>query len=80
MADGFRLRCCCRTCVLVLLTAVLPRLERDRPFTLDQLPVLLRNRALVVVYAVTVLMATGYYAGYSYIDRSCSRWLRCRQG
>ena len=72
LALGWRMAFACVAAaalvVLVLLTAVLPRLERDRPFTLDQLPVLLRNRALVVVYAVTVLMATGYYAGYSYIE------------
>lgn len=72
LALGWRMTFVCvaaaALAVLVLLAAVLPHLERDRPFTLDQLPVLLRNRALVVVYAVTVLMATGYYAGYSYIE------------
>ena len=37
-------------------------------FTLKQLPELLKNPFLIALYAVTVFMATGYYAGYSYIE------------
>ena len=37
-------------------------------FTVKQLPELLKNPLLIALYAVTVFMATGYYAGYSYIE------------
>lgn len=37
-------------------------------FTVKQLPELLKNPFLIALYAVTVFMATGYYAGYSYIE------------
>ena len=37
-------------------------------FTVKQLPELLKNPFLVALYAVTVFMATGYYASYSYIE------------
>ena len=37
-------------------------------FGLRQLPGLFRNRALVAVYVSTLLVATGYYTAYSYID------------
>ena len=33
-----------------------------------QLPELLKNPLLIALYAVTVFMATGYYASYSYIE------------
>ena len=38
------------------------------PFTLGQLPLLLKNRVLMGIYATTILFATGYYTGYSYIE------------
>ncbi len=37
-------------------------------FTVKQLPELLKNPLLIALYAVTVFMATGYYASYSYIE------------
>ena len=54
--------------VLVMMTIAMPRVERTEPFTVRQLPDVLRNRALMVIYAVTILVATGYYTGYSYIE------------
>lgn len=54
--------------VAMYLAFVLSKMPAGDPFTLDKLPVLLRNRQLVVMYAVTVLFATAYYTGYSYIE------------
>lgn len=53
---------------LVALAVCFPRLEAGASFTLDRLPELGRNRALVGLYLVTILFATGYYTGYSYIE------------
>ena len=54
--------------VLVYLFALLPKLPVERPFTVSQLPTLLKNRMLVGVYLMVLLIATGYYVGYSYIE------------
>ncbi|MEE8732242.1 MAG: MFS transporter [Eggerthellaceae bacterium] len=54
--------------ILVALTAFLPWMQKDEPFTLRMLPSLARNRHLIVTYGVTILVATGYYLGYSYIE------------
>ena len=48
--------------------AFFPRLEPGAPFTLARLPELARNRPLVGLYLATILFATGYYTGYSYIE------------
>lgn len=53
---------------LVYLGATLPKMEKGEPFSVRQLPELLRNPALLGMYGVTVLVATGYYTGYSYIE------------
>ena len=53
---------------LVYLGVTLPRMEKGEPFSVRQLPELLRNPALLGMYAVTTLVATGYYTGYSYIE------------
>ena len=54
--------------IVAYMTAVCPKLPAGDPFSVRQLPVLLKNRALVTIYAITVLFATGYYTGYSYIE------------
>lgn len=53
---------------LLALAACFPRLDAGERFTLERLPELARNRALVGIYLVTILFATGYYTGYSYIE------------
>ncbi|OUP11076.1 MFS transporter [Collinsella sp. An2] len=72
LAVGWRMTFACvgavALCVLLLMMAVMPRLEKGEPFTLAQLPGLLQNRSLMAIYAVTILAATGYYTGYSYIE------------
>ena len=42
--------------------------RRASVLPLKQLPELLKNPFLIALYAVTVFMATGYYASYSYIE------------
>lgn len=53
---------------VVYQAAVFPAIPAGERFTLKQLPELLKNPFLIALYAVTVFMATGYYAGYSYIE------------
>lgn len=72
LAAGWRMTFACvavaALAVLVLLAALLPNVEKGEPFTLGQLPGLMSNRRLLVVYVVTILVTTGYYTGYSYIE------------
>lgn len=53
---------------VVYQAAVFPAMPAGERFTVKQLPELLKNPFLIALYAVTVFMATGYYAGYSYIE------------
>ena len=61
LAVGWRMTFACvgavALCVLLLMAAVMPRLEKGEPFTLAQMPTLLRNRSLMAIYAVTILAA-----------------------
>ena len=72
LALGWRMTFVCvgaaAAAALAGLVAFFPRLEAGEPFTLDRLPELARNRALVGLYLATILFATGYYTGYSYIE------------
>lgn len=54
--------------IMAYLAFILPQLPTGEPFTLAKLPGLLKNRLLLTLYAVTVLFATAYYVGYSYIE------------
>lgn len=54
--------------IVVYLMACFPKMPVGEPFTLGQLPLLLKNRVLMGIYATTILFATGYYTGYSYIE------------
>ena len=72
LALGWRMTFVCvaaaALCALLALAAWFPRLAAGEPFTLARLPELGRNRALVGLYLVTILFATGYYTAYSYIE------------
>lgn len=72
LAVGWRMTFACVAVVAALvigfMLAFLPRIEAGEPFALRQLPRLLSSRSLIVLYAITALVATGYYTGYSYID------------
>lgn len=50
------------------LALTFPRLSAGEPFTLARLPELGRNRALLGIYLLTILYATGYYVAYSYVE------------
>ena len=54
--------------LLVYQAVVFPQLPAGEPFSLRRLPELLGNRVLVALYVVTMCLATGYYAGYGYIE------------
>lgn len=54
--------------VFFYLSALLPKLAVDKPFTLAQLPALLHNRVLMGIYLMILFISTGYYVGYSYIE------------
>ena len=72
LALGWRMTFVCvgaaAAVALLGLIAFFPRLEAGEPFTLARLPELARSRALVGLYLATILFATGYYTGYSYIE------------
>lgn len=72
LALGWRMTFVCvgaaAAAALAGLIAFFPRLEAGEPFTLGRLPELARNRALMGLYLATILFATGYYTGYSYIE------------
>ena len=72
LALGWRMTFVCvgatAAVALLGLIAFFPRLEAGAPFTLARLPELARSRALVGLYLATILFATGYYTGYSYIE------------
>ncbi len=54
--------------ILLYFCVVFPKLSSGAPFSVRRLPELLKNPALLALYAITVLMATGYYETYSYIE------------
>ena len=54
--------------VLAYLFVVFPKLPAGEPFTVSKLPVMLRNRTLVGIYAFVAVFVTGYYTTYSYIE------------
>lgn len=54
--------------VLAYMFCVFPKLEKSEPFTLSQLPVMLKNPVLIGLYMMSFLLPTGYYTAYSYIE------------
>ena len=54
--------------VWLFLAAIFPRVPSRDTISLRKVPSLLGNPALVGVYVLTVLMVTGHYTGYSYIE------------
>ncbi len=54
--------------VLAYLFFVFPKSSAGDRFSVRDLPLLLKNPVLLGIYAVTALMATAYYTGYSYIE------------
>lgn len=54
--------------IAIYLSLVFPQAEQGESFSLAKLPSLLRNRTLIAIYVMTVLIASAYYVGYSYIE------------
>lgn len=55
--------------VVVIYQAILfPHMPAGEPFSLRELPSLLKNRFLIALYVATIFMATGYYVAYSYVE------------
>lgn len=54
--------------IVFYLLTVFPQVEHGESFQLSQLPSLFANRVLVAIYLMTVLLASAYYVGYSYIE------------
>lgn len=54
--------------VLVYIGWIFPRVDSDEPFSLKELPGLLKNPMLTGLYLLTFIHVTGYYTGYSYIE------------
>jgi len=54
--------------VWLFLAAIFPRVPSRDTISLRKVPSLLGNPALVGLYVLTVLMVTGHYTGYSYIE------------
>lgn len=72
LAMGWRMTFACvgvvGAALAVYMALIFPRIPAGERFGLRQLPGLFRNRALLTVYVSTLLVATGYYTAYSYID------------
>lgn len=47
---------------------VFPTLDKPKPFKVNQLPLLFKNKSLVSIFIVSFLFATAYYTAYSYIE------------
>ena len=54
--------------ILAYLLFIFPIVEQGEGFTVNQLPLLLKNKGLMCTYILALLFATAYYTGYSYID------------
>lgn len=47
---------------------VFPTLDKPKPFKVNRLPLLFKNKSLVSIFVVSFLFATAYYTAYSYIE------------
>ena len=54
--------------VLIFMALTLPSLPSRGKFSVRRLPVLLSNKALLGIYAYTLVWVIGYYTAYSYIE------------
>ena len=54
--------------IFIYLLIVFPRVESRGGFSVRKMPALLRNRALLGIFVMSVLFATAHYTGYSYIE------------
>lgn len=72
MYVGWRTTFFCIAVVAVLIMAylvvVFPKMPTRNSFSVRKMPLILKNKVLIGVYATTVMFATAHYTGYSYIE------------
>ena len=54
--------------VMAYLAFVFPKVPSDKPFSVKELPDLLRNKMLLGVFFMAFIIPTAYYTAYSYIE------------
>ena len=55
-------------CIIVYMFFFFPKMEKTEPFSFKQLPELFKNKVLLGLYGITILIPTAQYASYSYIE------------
>lgn len=66
--------------IFLLLAAVFPKVPVRNHTSLKNIPSLLKQRNLMVVYITTVILVTGHYTGYSYIEPFLGQVARMNDG
>ena len=66
--------------IAACLAVVFPKLDAGKPFTLGKLPTLFKTRSLVALYVTTIVVITGYFAGYGYIEPFFAQVANLSQG
>ena len=72
LALGWRITFICigsvAAAVLLFLIFAFPKVDNDTRFSVSELPQMLKNRRLLAIYAIVVLLVTGHFVAYSYIE------------
>ncbi|MCQ2149662.1 MAG: sugar transporter [Bacteroidales bacterium] len=72
LALGWRLTFLCMgaiaLAVLIILATLFPKVENETKFSARDLPLILRNRRLSAIYIIIILLVTGHFTAYSYIE------------
>ncbi len=53
---------------ILVLASVFPKVPNEGTFTLSKMPEILGDRVLMGIYVAIILLVTGYFTGYSYIE------------
>lgn len=56
------------TLIFIILAIVLKKTPSDSSFSLRKVPALIKSPALLGIYLLTVIIITGHFTGYSYIE------------
>lgn len=66
--------------IFILLVAVFPKVPVRNHMSLKGIPALLKQKKLMGIYVTTVILVTGHYTGYSYIEPFLSQVARMNDG